>query len=404
MFKEIVKSVVAVFGTKCGVLVIGFLNSVILARGLGAEGQGQYAVAVTIYTTIFQICCMGIHSAQNYYLSKDRNKLSVIWGNSVGICLLSGVLCVVASIVAKLFDLRKNIDSEFFFIIIFIVPFYLYYYLQQQILLVIDKIRLMNVLDIIISIVPFLIYIFLELKHQLTVKVVLVTLIVAYIVADFIGCIHFIRMNVKMEISIPFYVKCLRMGVQAFIACFLSFLVLRIDLYMISCYLGDIETGKYSIASNLVDILNTFCSTIVMVVTSKVAGIEDTHKRYIIVFKILIVELIVVSAIAFIGELVCGGLIPLLFGKQYIDSVVIFRILLIGMLFLGVSGIYSFWFWTKKSYKESIIAYGIALFVDLMLNYFMIKKFGIMGVAIASMISYIVTFCILGYLFHIDKK
>ena len=371
MIKDVIKSIATVFSTKCVILVIGFLNSVILARGLGTEGQGQYAVAVTTYTTIFQICCMGIHSAQNYYLSKDRNKLPLILGNSVGISLLCGGLCLIVLMAVNIFIQRKSIAFQIFLVCVLI---------------------------------PFMSYAFLGLTNRLSIKSVLMTLIFSYITADLIGGISFIRMNVKLEISVSFYLECLKMGVQAFTVGFLSFLVLRVDLYMISFYLGDMATGKYSIASNLVDIVNTFCATIVMVMTPKVACIEDYRKRYAIVAKILIGEGVVVSAIGFIGEIFCGWLIPLLFGKQYIDSINIFRILLIGMLFLGVSGVFCFWFWTKKSYKESIVAYGIAVISNLILNFLMIRRFGLMGVAIASMISYIIIFCILGFLFYVERS
>ena len=401
--KNVVKSFIAVLGTKGVILVLGFLKVVVLARELGTDGQGQYALAVTIYTTIFQVLCMGLYSAQNYYLAKDRNKLPVIWGNSIGVSTLSGILCFAVFIMIRLSGRGEYGIAHLVSICLLIVPFYLYYYLQQQILLIIDRVRLMNFLDIITAVVPLMVYVFLASKNALSVDVALITVILTNLLVDVIGCIAFIKMKTKITISFSFYMKCLKLGVKAFIAVFLSFLGLKVGMYMASYWLSDTEVGKYSVAVNLADVVELFYATLVLVLTPKVACVEDYSRRYAVMVKIIIGVCIASVFIALTGELVCGWFIPVLFGQQYYESIRVFRILLIGITFWGVAEVFQLWFWARKDYREAIISYGAGTVMNLTLIYFLIRQWGIIGIAIASLLSYIIVFCILGYFFCKDK-
>ena len=403
MLKDVVKSFIAVLGTKGIISVLGFLKIVVLARELGTDGQGQFALAVTIYTTIFQVLCMGLYSAQNYYLAKDRNKLSVIWGNSIGVSVLSGILCFAVFVIIRLSGRGEYGIAHLVCMCVLIVPFYLYYYLQQQILLMIDKVQFMNFLDIIMAVIPLMVYVFLASKNALSVDAALIIVIFTNLLVDVIGCIAFIKMKTKIIVSLSFYVKCLKLGVKAFIAVFLGFLVLRIGMYMASYWLSDTEVGKYSVAVNLADVVELFYASLVLVLTPRVACVEDYNKRYAVMLKIIMEISIASLLIALAGEFVCGWFIPIIFGQQYYDSVSVFRILLIGITFWGMAEIFQLWFWTRKDYREAIISYSAATIVNLAFNLLLVRQWGIIGIAVASLLSCIIVFCILGYYFCRDK-
>lgn len=399
MLKDIIKQILAVLSTRGVVLVIGFVNSLILARGLGTEGQGQYAIAVTIYTTLFQVFCMGLYSSHTYYLSKDRKNLPYVWGNSIGISVLCGILSLIAAVVVGLCTRWIHYSVALLYLCLLIVPFYLYYYLQQQIFLVINRVWFMNVLEIFVIFVPFISYLFLYYTHKLSVEAVLLTLLFSYLLAGVIGCIKLIWMKTRIGFSFSFYKRCLPMGIKVFVVNLLSFLILKFDLYMVSYFLGDSEAGKYSVAVSLVEIINTFCATITLIVSPKMAAVEDRGKRHGFVFKVMIGAGAAIIIGVCIGEAICGWLIPILYGKQYIDVVGIFRILLLGTLFWALASFYNMWFWTEARYKELIITYSIAIAINLVLNFLVIKRWGLTGVAIASSISYFVVFFVLGYYF-----
>jgi len=147
-----------ILSTKGLVIIIGFLNSIIIARCLGVEGQGQYALAITIYSVGFQFVNMGLHSAHTYYLAKDKDKLSVVFGNSIGITCVSFVLCMIINYIFELGKFEVGLSYEAMCISFYLIPCYLYYYLQYQTLLVMDKILVLSVLDIIIVVINMLFF------------------------------------------------------------------------------------------------------------------------------------------------------------------------------------------------------------------------------------------------------
>ena len=216
MIKNSIRSFVTVLSTRGLILIVGFLKSVVLAKGLGVDGQGQYAIAVTIYTTFFQIFCMGLHSAQNYYLARDRRKLSVIWGNTIGISTICGAMCILCSVIMMFFDRGTSSLVKIIYTSILIVPVYLYFYLQQQILFILDQVQKMNRLEIIVTLLPLFIYIFLGEVNLLSVKLVIIVTIFVYFLADIIGCMTLVKMHTRISFSVSFYLKCLKTSCNQF--------------------------------------------------------------------------------------------------------------------------------------------------------------------------------------------
>lgn len=402
--KNIVFNILGVLSTKGVVLVIGLLNSILLARYLGAVGQGQYAVAITIYTTFFQITNMGLHSAHTYYLSKDKRNLSVVLGNSMAVSVIVAVLTVII-IGILAFLRRKYCGIELYYMIaLLIVPVYLFFYLQQQTFLVLDKIKLLNFFDIFAVLIPFLGSIYMIFENKLNINMILGLIALTYFVLDLIGIIFISRINKVMEVSWKFYKKCIKIGVCAAISCFLGFLVLRIDILMVKNMTDDTQTGIYSLAVNLADILNMFCSTCVLVVFPKVNAVKDASERYIIYKKIAKKVLVCMVLITIIAELFIGCLLPLLYGKEYLPAVPVFRILVLGVAFWGMAGIPISYYVTNKDYKMSIIAYIIALILDIIFNNILIPIYGINGAAIASAISYAFVFSYCFIVFVLKEK
>ena len=374
--------------TKGIVIIIGFLNSIIIARCLGVQGQGQYALAITIYSVGFQFINMGLHSAHTYYLAKDPNKISVVFGNSIAITCVSIALCMIINFLFALGKFEVGLPYEVMCISFYLIPCYLYYYLQYQTLLVMDKILVLSVLDIIIVLFPFIGNFLLYIAGVKSILAVLGFLLCSYLIVDIFGFIYVLGLCVKPRVSLKFYIKCIRLGVVASIACFLGYLVMRADIFMIQAMLGGEDTGIYSLAANLVEIVNTFAATCTMVMFPKVAAIQDKKLRYKFTCKIFKIICLCMMFIIILGESISGYLIPLVYGMDYASAVEIFRILLIGIIFWGLAGIPISYYTAEKKYGINLVSYTVAFFINIVLNYFWISKYGVAGAAFSSVVSY----------------
>ena len=392
-----------VFSTKTLVIVIGFLNSVLIARGLGVEGQGQYALALTIYTIGFQFINMGLHSAHTYYLAKDKKNLSVVFGNTVGITIVNVVICLCIILFIDICNVEVGVPNKVFIYALLIMPCYLYFYLQYQTMLVMEKIAVMSMLDIAVVFLPLIGNIILIMINRMSVYTVLGFLLGSYLLADLFGVGYFTYLHIKPKISIRFYKKCIKLGIIASLACFLGYLVLRADILMVQSILGTDDTGIYSLAENLVEIVNAFGATCTLVMFPKATAIEDKKERYKFSMQILKMISLCMLAILVVGEILGGFLIPAVYGDCFNAAVPIFRILLVGIVFWGIAGIPISYYATEKEYGISLFCYTIAFVGNIVMNYMWIPKFGIIGAAGASVISYFVVFLVTIFYFVIRR-
>ncbi|HCQ6826164.1 TPA: polysaccharide biosynthesis C-terminal domain-containing protein, partial [Escherichia coli] len=89
-------------------------------------------------------------------------------------------------------------------------------------------------------------------------------------------------------------------------------------------------------------------------------------------------------------------LLPLLLGREFIDSVPIFQILISALPILVIVNVSGLYYSIFKLEKYAVYRNVFGLCLSLVLNYVFIKYFGAIGAAISVFISY----TLLAYLFE----
>ncbi|MDX1389259.1 MAG: hypothetical protein R3344_08715, partial [Acidobacteriota bacterium] len=93
---DFVQKVIETFATRILLIGIGFATSVLIARILGPEGRGLFAVAGTIAAIGIQFGNLGLHSANTYSVARDRGKLPGLLANSLLVGFgLGGLVAVI---------------------------------------------------------------------------------------------------------------------------------------------------------------------------------------------------------------------------------------------------------------------------------------------------------------------
>jgi O-antigen/teichoic acid export membrane protein len=79
------------FLTREGVLVFGFLNSVVLARALGVEGVGVYALVVTSANILAFAGTLGLNFSNTLLAARDPGRAGHLFTQSIiPVLLLAG--------------------------------------------------------------------------------------------------------------------------------------------------------------------------------------------------------------------------------------------------------------------------------------------------------------------------
>ena len=183
-------------------------------------------------------------------------------------------------------------------------------------------------------------------------------------------------------------------GLKNYLGGVLNFLHYRVDIFIINIFLNPTSVGFYFIAVRLAESIWLVSQSAATVLFPKVAAETDSQRLKdvtpIVCRNILFVTfLIVVPLLAF-----SHWIIVLFYSEEFLASVRPFQILLIGTLF--VAG------WTILANdmggrgKPMLVTFcsGFSVILNIVLNVILIPKKGIEGAALATAISYFITFII----------
>ena len=81
------KKVAETFSTRILLILLSLATGVMIARTLGPEGRGFFAMAMFVGAMGVQLANLGIHSSNTLYVSRDNSFLRPLLGNSLAIGL-----------------------------------------------------------------------------------------------------------------------------------------------------------------------------------------------------------------------------------------------------------------------------------------------------------------------------
>lgn len=202
---------------------------------------------------------------------------------------------------------------------------------------------------------------------------------------------NFLKVKNERSVSTEFF------NYNKWVAVFvvIAAIVAKLDTYISAKYLALSDVGIYAVATGLTSIVPQLVSAVATVVAPKLSQIKSNKeaKKYLNQVQILVLGLALVGLIA--GGIAGVIFIPLAYGKEYIESIAPFLILLAAQaIFLisvpsHTSVIYYF------SYPKLFvwISLGNLLIVSL-LGIYMITNFGIIGAALTVLVGNVFNFIV----------
>jgi O-antigen/teichoic acid export membrane protein len=176
----------------------------------------------------------------------------------------------------------------------------------------------------------------------------------------------------------------------AFIINLIQFLAYRVDYWILDHYRGERELGWYSAAVKLAQFFwilpLLFASIILPKVADQKQPMED-HKMQALVRGMNGINIIIGLILFFSSQF----LVPLLFGKLYAESAILFNILLPGVILFCIATMLASWFAGHNKLRVNLGGSLICLLVIAALDLWLIPIKGMKGAAMASSIGYAVT-------------
>lgn len=369
------------------VLIIG----VLLARYLGPEKFGVLSYSQSFVAMFSFLISLGLDGIIVREIVKAPHKTSAIISTSFSmkIIALLGVILLI-----NLLSFRFNDEFEIKLIISIISlnllkePFNVFANYFQAIVKI-QKISLVIIISKIALIILKLLLIY--LKYSL-ISFVIVDSAVLVLAAIFYFILYVKHRNIKYKDILKFdrkiSIKLLNDSWPLMISSGAIMLYMRLDQLMIKNMLSLEELGLYSVSVKVAEswyFIPMLVSSVMypLLIEAKKNNDLYTHRLKQLFFSCIILSL----SFSFLIFIFSDFIIEILFGKLFSGSVITLSILSIGGVFVGMGYVNGKWMVIENFTKLSLIRNVVGLVINIILNLYLIPKYGVIGAAFSTVMS-----------------
>ncbi len=379
-------------------IMLGFFSSVLIARGLGATNQGQFAFYVLIFGLVASYGHFGLTTSISYFMKKSNYKENEVINTNLSALVVLGIMYFIA-----IFFLRNIIFVGNIYVLLIIWTLYYFSLListcMTNIYMANENIYIYNRflnLNTILKVVTISILYFTKNISIMSVSITYCGLELLKLFLMSRG----LKLNYKFQIKKNIIISELKYGIPLYLSALFLYLNYRVDQVMIKTYIDETALGIYALSVTLAELAKTVPDSVVSAFTGKLYNCKEKEKERIVTLTIKL-SFYMTLLISLIG-ICCKPLIVVLYGSEYAQTGLSMIILLIGIPFLTIGTTSSVYFYTNGKTKLHMTIAFIVLLTNLLLNFIMIPKYGIYGAAITSSISYFIYAII--YLFALHKN
>lgn len=388
MPKVVIKNTLWLFSEKIVLMSCGLILSVICARILGSNTFGNYSFLIALIAFIVPLSSFGLNSLlikEQCGLKKDVN---VIYSTAFYIRSAGAIFCTLSvGLIIFLSDLQLEIKiAGIIFTLTYILSGFqvaVFFYQGKQLNKQIASVR-MGIISIFLILKLPLLFIYAKLEYLL-IAMALETLVLflAY---------SFALRNKHVNVSLKYFdtsyaLSLIKKSVWLFLSGIAAILYLKIDQIMLMKFMGPTEVGIYAVASKISEVWYFFPEAFMAAVFPVIL-----QKRGSDVVRTLqtCLDFLVITAVVLIFVILAFGdqLITILYGKDYLASIPILKLHIIGCLFVFTRAVVSKWLIMNDFYKYSLVSHGFGALINIVLNIFLIPSHGGMGAALSTVISY----------------
>jgi len=378
-------------------LCLGIGASVILARALGPEGRGIYALAMLLPSLIVTFGNLGIGPATVYYVARGELRRQEILGTNVLLSVGIGGIGVLAGLIVVLF-FRENVfpgvAPGYLLLALVLVPVEVFFSYVRYVLLGAQRIKEFNYVQIAQSVLflGFVALALLGLKAGVT-GAILAGLF-TWLVVDAL-VFHLARRvagGVDFKPNSSYIKQATAYGIQAHLSNILGFLNYRVDMFLVNGFLGPAAVGLYAVGVGLVERLWMISQAASTVLFPRVAAEKEEDRRKEFTPLVARTVLWTTALGALLLALLSRWIVLLLYSEAFLPAVSALQALLVGIVALSAGRVLSNDIAGRGFPGLNIYTGLAAVATNIVLNLLWIPRYGIVGAAWASTASYTVSF------------
>jgi O-antigen/teichoic acid export membrane protein len=382
-------AVAATFGTRIGLVAVGIGTSVVVARILGPEGRGLYAVASLIGALGAQFANLGLHASNTYVVAQDRSRLTALLANSLlASGLIGGAVGLALIVLFTAIPRIAPLHGVLLPMALVAIPISLALMLLQNLLLGVQDVRGYNLVDVGSRVIGLALITSLVAVGSVSVESVFAASALAGALCV-VWAIARLRAASDVPLSPDFglFRSHFRFGLTTYAGALLSYLVLRIDVLLVQYLRGPIEAGYYSLAVSLIDLIYILPVVMGAILFPRLLQAPKEHRPRI-ALRLALTVAVLIAAAGVIAGLVAPKAIDLLYGERFAPAFAPFVWLLPAVLFLSINTILMNLFASLGSPSVVILGPAAGLMLNVVANLVLVPGLGATGASIASVLAY----------------
>ncbi|MBY6037088.1 flippase [Fictibacillus nanhaiensis] len=380
-------------------IVIGMLLLSVLGKYLGDEGFGNYTILTLFPTVLLTFLTLGVNTSTIYFVSRKEVDLNTVFNNNIIIGTLLSIISILVGLIAVMFfseQLFKDAPIGLVYLSLLSVPFlFLREYFQTvfqglQDFKAFNTLMVQNQLSILSFAVLFVIVLDLGLRGALS----------AFILGNAITVVTMIWKLIRHHqvsfrwnsFSWEYFRKSVNYGLKAHVSNFASFLNYRTVVFILSYFTTGSAVGRYSAAMNLGERLSIFAVSFSSVLYPKISSTNSEADRNritsIVSRNVFLITILMAATVFFMTDFI----VFTIFNEGYVETPLLLKIMLPGFALLAVEKVLSNDIAGRGRPELNMWLSIYNVIFNVILNLFMVPKFGVTGAAVSTTITYFFSF------------
>lgn len=369
------------------VLLIGFFSRPLIARFIGPDQYGIFALVFSTSTIISAVILLSLNSGVLYYAAKwneDLKKVAGLLSSSIFFLLALSVIFFVP-LYFILSALAPTLGSGGFFAAYALAFATSLFYVLQAAQQGLEKFEAYNATNVASAVLAGLASIAFAYWLKDAVVVVWVRVAASLLVA----VVGLWLLGLLGKFSKAAFAPVLKYSLPLGVAAVFSSLIAVVDRYLIAAFYPASEVGFYDISYSLVTAILPFSVALLITMSPKV--IKDISRLDAFYKRLSLVNLILLSAFALLLFYFSDIIIFVLLGKAYLAGAILpLKILSIALPLMAIYSLNGVVFTSINKPKITGILAVLLVVASIAFNFLLVPPMGGVGAAWANLCSYII--------------
>jgi len=394
-FQKYFKNISWVFFAKIITMGISFLATIYIARSLGPTNYGQLSYTISFVGLFSFLASLGIDQILYRDLIRYPEKRNEYMGSAVGLRLISSIITVFVCIISAILLSPKDVSLVLIFIVSFSFIFSTFQLLNYEFQAE-AKSKFISIVSIFSVLILNILKIIIILSGKGVIYLAFVILLEPILYA--IGLIYFRTKeygsikNWKFDKQIAIVI--LKDSYPLILSSAFVVIYSRIDQVMIKNMIDTTSVGLYDSAVKISELLYYIPNIVIWSVFPAIINAQKkSEELYYKRIKKLFFVLILISILTALPTVILSEhIIKIIFGVGFLGAIPVLQI----YVWSGIGatlGLLSQQILVSENLTKIIsISTFLGMTINIILNIIWIPKYGIVGAAYATLISYLIPF------------